>query len=179
MICTRRIASKGCEAASMSRIAIFLGLWFRRERFRVFLRGTAPPSIRRAARCRVCGRQARAKLPAITARPITTGGTAISLLLYGLRRRWRRPARGLPLHSKSTFVIGVVHSHTNFNQSAAGMAFDDIKTLEVRDESRNPLTSVSEKELPIASLGGLAGYEAGYRRGFGPRGTTIRLCGLN
>jgi hypothetical protein len=72
-------------------------------------------------------------------------------------------------------VIGVVHSHTNFNQPAAGIAFDDIKTLEVRDERGNPLTPVLEKELPIGSLGGLAGYEAGYRRGFGPRGNGIKF----
>src|SRR6266852_3260849 len=51
---------------------------------------------------RVFGRRPRPKLPAITARSITTGAAAISLLLYGLRRRWRRPARRLPLHSKST-----------------------------------------------------------------------------
>jgi hypothetical protein len=83
-------------------------------------------------------------------------------------------------------LIAVVHSHTNFNQSAAGIAFDDIKTLEVRDESGNLLTPVSEGELPPASIGLLAGYEAGYRRGFGPRGNgmkfflfdagTIRAC---
>ena len=72
-------------------------------------------------------------------------------------------------------VIGVVHSHTNFNQPAAGIAFDDIKTLEVRDESGNLLTPVSENELPVASREGLAGYEAGYRRGFGPRGSGIRF----
>jgi hypothetical protein len=72
-------------------------------------------------------------------------------------------------------VIGVVHSHTKFNEPAAGIAFDDIKTLEVRDERGNLLTPVSENELPIATLGGLAGYEAGYRRGFGPRGSGIKF----
>jgi hypothetical protein len=83
-------------------------------------------------------------------------------------------------------VIGVVHSRTDFNQPAVGIAFDDIKTLEVRGESGNLLAPVSENELPVASLGILAGYEAGYRRGFGPRGSgmkfflfdagTIRAC---
>jgi len=83
-------------------------------------------------------------------------------------------------------LIAVVHSRTNLNQPAAGIAFDDIKTLEARDESGNLLTPVSENELPVASLGLLAGYEAGYRRGFGPRGNgmkfflfdagTIRAC---
>jgi hypothetical protein len=31
-------------------------------------------------------------------------------------------------------LIAVVHSRTNFNQPASGTVFDDIKTLEVRDE---------------------------------------------
>jgi hypothetical protein len=31
-------------------------------------------------------------------------------------------------------LIAVVHSRTNFSQPASGTAFDDIKTLEVRDE---------------------------------------------
>jgi hypothetical protein len=83
-------------------------------------------------------------------------------------------------------VVGVVHSHTNFNQPATGIVFDDIKTMEARDEGGNLLASVSENELPIASLGALAAYEAGYRRGFGPRGNgfkfflfdagTVRAC---
>jgi hypothetical protein len=72
-------------------------------------------------------------------------------------------------------VVGVVHSHTNVNQPTAGIAFDDIKTLEVRDESGNVLTPVSENELPVANLGALAAYEAGYRRGFGPRGNGIKF----
>ena len=83
-------------------------------------------------------------------------------------------------------VIAVVHSHTDFNQPAAGITFDDVKILEARDESGNLLTPVPERELPVASLELLAGYEAGYRRGFGPRGNgmkfflfdagTIRAC---
>lgn len=83
-------------------------------------------------------------------------------------------------------VIAVVHSHTNVNQPAAGITFDDIKTLEIRSESGTLLTPVSESELSPASIGLLAGYEAAYRRGFGPRGNgmkfflfdagTIRAC---
>jgi hypothetical protein len=83
-------------------------------------------------------------------------------------------------------LIAVVHSHTNFNQPTAGITFDDIKTLEARDEGGNLLTPVSENELPTASLGLLAGFEAGYGRGFGTRGGgmkfflfeagTIRAC---
>jgi len=72
-------------------------------------------------------------------------------------------------------VVGAVHSHTNFNQPATGIALDDIKTLEVRDESGNLLSPVSENELSVASLGALAAYEAGYRRGFGPRGNGIKF----
>jgi hypothetical protein len=36
-------------------------------------------------------------------------------------------------------LIAVVHSRTNFNQPASGTAFDDIKTLEARDERGNLL----------------------------------------
>jgi hypothetical protein len=72
-------------------------------------------------------------------------------------------------------LIAVVHSRTNFNQPASGTAFDDIKTLEVRDERGNLLTPVSEGELPPASAGLLNQYEAGYRRGFGPRGSGMKF----
>jgi hypothetical protein len=75
-------------------------------------------------------------------------------------------------------VIGVVHSHTNFNQPAAGITFDDIKTLEARDGSGNPLTPVSREG--IADCKSRRGWiRSGYRRGFGRRGTAIGLCGLN
>lgn len=72
-------------------------------------------------------------------------------------------------------LIAVVHSRTNFNQPASGIAFDDIKTLEVRDERGNLLTPVSEGELPPASAELLNQYEAGYRRGFGPRGSGMKF----
>jgi hypothetical protein len=72
-------------------------------------------------------------------------------------------------------LAAVVHSRTNFNQPGAGITFDDVKTLEVRDERGILLTPVSERELPPASVELLAAYEAGYRRGFGPRGNGIKF----
>jgi hypothetical protein len=72
-------------------------------------------------------------------------------------------------------LISVIHSHTNLSQPATGMTFDDIKTLEARDEGGNLLIPVSRDELPPASMGLLAGFEAGYRRGLGPRGNGARF----
>lgn len=72
-------------------------------------------------------------------------------------------------------LIAVVHSHTNFSQQPVGTTFDDIKTLDVRDEDDNPLTPASESEVPLASVGLLAGFEAGYRKGFGPRGNGMKF----
>src|SRR5215475_9803955 len=72
-------------------------------------------------------------------------------------------------------LVAVVHSRTNLNQPGAGITFDDVKTLEVRDERGIPLTAVSERELPPASIELLTAYEAGYRRGFGPRGNGMKF----
>ncbi len=72
-------------------------------------------------------------------------------------------------------VISAVHSRTNFAQPAAGTTFDDIKNLERRDDSGNTLSPVSRDILPPASIGILAAFEAGYRRGLGPRANGVRF----
>jgi hypothetical protein len=72
-------------------------------------------------------------------------------------------------------LIGIVHSRANPNQPPAGMTFDEIKTLDARDERGNLLTATSESELTPASVGLLATYEAAYRRGLGPRGNGVRF----
>ena len=58
----------------------------------------------------------------------------------------------------------------DFNAPAAGLRFDDITTLEALDGSGKALTPVSEEQLAPASIGLLATFEAGYRRGSGPCG---------
>jgi hypothetical protein len=88
---------------------------------------------------------------------------------------WWAPPTGMPgsqlvaLFEKYV-LISVTHSHIDFKQPAAGISFDDIKLLEILDESGNALTSVPEGALTPASIGLLATFEAGYRQGLGPRG---------
>jgi hypothetical protein len=67
-------------------------------------------------------------------------------------------------------LISVARSHVDFNAPAAGLRFDDITTLEALDGSGKALTPVSEEQLAPASIGLLATFEAGYRRGSGPCG---------
>lgn len=86
-----------------------------------------------------------------------------------------RPGTQLVAILEKYVLISVIHSHQNFNQPAAGIQFDDIKTLEARDESGKALTPVPRDALPPASIGLLATFEAGYRQGLGPRGNGIRF----
>src|SRR5580700_6569879 len=46
-----------------------------------------------------------------------------------------RPGTQLVALLENYVLISVIHSHQNLNQPAAGISFDDIKTLEARDES--------------------------------------------
>jgi hypothetical protein len=80
-----------------------------------------------------------------------------------------RPGTQLVAILEQYILISATHSHQNFNQPAAGISFDDIKTLEAPEESGNALTPVPRDELPPASIGLLATFEAGYRQGLGPR----------
>jgi hypothetical protein len=68
------------------------------------------------------------------------------------------------------FLISVTHSHLNLGEPAAGLRFDNIDTLEVRDESGNALSPLEQDTLPPADIGLLSTFEAGYRNGQGPRG---------
>jgi hypothetical protein len=86
-----------------------------------------------------------------------------------------RPGTQLVILLENYVVISVIHSQQNVNQPAAGISFDDIKTLEAWDESGKALTPVARDALPPASIGLLAAFEAGYRRGLGPRGNGVRF----
>jgi hypothetical protein len=86
-----------------------------------------------------------------------------------------RPGTQLVALLENYVLISVIHSHQNLNQPAAGISFDDIKTLEARDESGKALTPIPRDALPPASTGLLAAFEAGYRRGLGPRGNGVRF----
>jgi hypothetical protein len=72
-------------------------------------------------------------------------------------------------------LISVGHARRNLNQPASGISFDDIKTLEVLDESGRALTPVPRDALPPATIGLLTNFEAGYRQGLGPRGNGMRF----
>jgi PDZ domain len=86
-----------------------------------------------------------------------------------------RPGTQLVALLENYVLISVIHSHQNLNQPAAGTSFDDIKTLEARGESGKALTIVPRDALPPASTGLLTAFEAGYRRGLGPRGNGVRF----
>jgi hypothetical protein len=86
-----------------------------------------------------------------------------------------RPGTQLIALFEKYVLISVTHSRINFNQPAAGLTFDDIKTLEARDQTGTTLSPVSRDALPPASIELLMGFEAGYRRGLGPRGTGTRF----
>lgn len=85
-----------------------------------------------------------------------------------------RPGTQLVAILEKYVLISVTHSHQNLNE-AAGISFDDIKILEARDESGRALTPVPRDELPPASIGLLATFEAGFRRALGPRGNGVRF----
>jgi len=86
-----------------------------------------------------------------------------------------RPGTPLADMLEKYVLISVGHARRDVNQPASGISFDDIKTLEVRDESGRPLTTVPRDALPPASIGILTNFEAGYRQGLGPRGNGIRF----
>jgi hypothetical protein len=92
---------------------------------------------------------------------------------------WASPTArpGTPLVDilEKYILISVGHARRNFSQPASGISFDDIKTLEVLDESGRALTPVPRDALPPASITLLANFEARYRAGLGPRGNGIRF----
>jgi len=90
-----------------------------------------------------------------------------------------RPGSQLVAIFEKYVLISITHSHINLREPAAGLHFDNIDTLEVRDESGNALTPVEQDALPPASIGLLATFEAGYRQGLGPRGKGTRFFLFN
>jgi len=81
-----------------------------------------------------------------------------------------RPGTQLRALLEKYVLISVTHSHINLREPATGLRFDNIDTLEVRDESGNALNPLEQDSLPPADIGPLATFEAGYRNGLGPRG---------
>ena len=81
-----------------------------------------------------------------------------------------RPGTPLAALFEKYVLISVNHSHLNINQPAAGLRFDEIDSLEVLDDGGKALTPVAHDDLPPSGIGLLATFEAGYRRGQGPRG---------
>jgi hypothetical protein len=51
----------------------------------------------------------------------------------------------LNVQQKAGHRLSITHSHINFNQPAAGITFDDIKTLEARDQSGSALSPISRE----------------------------------
>src|SRR5271169_1734896 len=74
-----------------------------------------------------------------------------------------RPGSQLVTIFETYVLISVTHSHINLREPATGLHFDNVDTLEVRDQSGNALTPVEQDALPPASIGLLATFEAGYR----------------
>jgi hypothetical protein len=70
-------------------------------------------------------------------------------------RWWAAPtvAAGTPLAGilEKYIVVSVVHFHVN--QPGGTMSFDDIDTLEARDDSGQPLVLVPRDKLPPAAWG--------------------------
>jgi hypothetical protein len=82
-----------------------------------------------------------------------------------------RPGTQLVEILEKYVLISVGHARRNLNQPASGISFDDIKTLEVLDESGRALTPVPRDALPPATIGILTNFEADIARGLGHAGT--------
>jgi hypothetical protein len=76
---------------------------------------------------------------------------------------------------KKYVLISVTHSRINVSEPAAGTTFEDIKSLEARDENGRVLVAIQEDALEPASISLLTSFKAGYRRGLGPRGNGTRF----
>jgi hypothetical protein len=101
-------------------------------------------------------------------------------------RWWAAPTveAGTPLAGilEKYVVVSVVH----FHNPPFTMSFDDIDTLEARDDSGQPLVLVPRSQLPPMAIGILAGMEAASREGLGRLGVgtkffvfdagTVRAC---
>lgn len=90
---------------------------------------------------------------------------------------WAAPTTATPQLSslfEKYILISVVHSHLKRDQDGrATELYDDIDKLEIQDGAGNVLNPVERDALPPATIGLLANFEAGYRRGIGPRGKGV------
>lgn len=70
-------------------------------------------------------------------------------------------------------VMMAVHGH--LDKTTGTISFDDINTLEARDQADKPLTLVARSDLPPATTGMLAGVEALFRQSFGAMGNGMKM----
>jgi hypothetical protein len=92
--------------------------------------------------------------------------------------RWWAPptvVAGTPLAAilEKYVVVSVVHFHVN--QPGATMSFDDIASLEARDDGGKPLAPIPRNELPPTAIGLLSAFEAAFRQSLGRLGDGMKF----
>ena len=69
-------------------------------------------------------------------------------------------------------VLMITHAH--LEMPTGKMSFDDIDTLEARDQSQRPLGLVTRDALPPATAGAVTTLEALFRQSFGAMGSGMK-----
>ncbi len=70
-------------------------------------------------------------------------------------------------------VMMVVHGH--LDKTTGTISFDDLNTLDARDQADKPLTLLARSDLPPATTGMLSAVEAMFRQSFGAMGNGMKM----
>jgi hypothetical protein len=70
-------------------------------------------------------------------------------------------------------VMMVVHGR--LDKTTGTIAFDDINTLEARDQADKPLTLLARNDLPPTTTGALTAVEAMFRQSLGATGNGMKM----
>ena len=80
---------------------------------------------------------------------------------------------GLMAMLQKYIVMMVVHGH--LDKASGTVSFDDINTLEARDQADKPLTLLARNDLPPTTTGALSAVEAVFRQSLGATGNGMKM----
>jgi hypothetical protein len=70
-------------------------------------------------------------------------------------------------------IMMAVHGH--LDKTSGSVSFDDLTTLEARDQAGKPLPLMARKDLPPTTIAALSGMEALFRQSFGAMGNGMKM----
>ena len=106
----------------------------------------------------------------------TRPGGEFILLMWFVPPMVQPSATGAPVLSATLqkyVVMMAVHGH--LDKTTGSISFEDINTLEARDQSDKPLTLLARSDLPPATTGMLSAVEAMFRQSFGAMGNGMKM----